>query len=282
MNTDVMEETSRMEGRQARRSDRISLGLRIRVSGHSGLKQEFATTTRTVLVSRHGAKIILDHDQVPFGELSIGCLNTNKETEARLVGFMGEEPEGPSYGIEFLDQEINLWDIAFPPLAESGKAVARTLLRCRGCGTTELAYLSETEAIIFQFRNYVPRPCGTCQDLSLWDQMVWQREWPMPLHQAPEAQQQHARRENRFDVPFTVCIRSLKFGEEVAPTRNISRGGINFKSVRRYATGDRVEVAVPYTHNSGNIFVPARIVFHQPSRAQGLHQYGVAYMDYGD
>ena len=281
MNTDVVEKTSRMAGRQARRSDRISLGLRVRVSGHAGLKREFATTTRTVLVSRHGAKIILEHDQVPHGELSIGCLNTNKEADARLVGFMGEEPEGPSYGVEFLNKEINLWDIAFPPLAESGKAVARTLLRCRRCGTTELAYLNETEAMIFQFRDYVPRPCGTCHDLSLWDQMVVQREWPLTMHKAPEPER-HARRQTRIDVPFTACIRSRKFGEEVVPTRNISRGGINFKSVRQYATGDWVEVAVPYAHNSGNIFVPARVAYHQPGRAQRLHQYGVAYVGYGD
>ena len=281
MNTDVVEKTSRIGGRPGRRSDRISLGLRIRVSGHSGLKQEFATTTRTVLVSRHGAKIILEHDQVPSGELSIGCLNTNKEADARLVGFMGEEPEGPSYGVEFLDQEINLWDIVFPPLEESGKAVARTLLRCRECGTTELAYLNETEAIIFQFRDYVPRPCAVCHDLTLWEQMVWQREWPLTMNKTPEPER-HARRQSRFDVPFTACIRSRKFGTEVVPTRNISRGGINFKSVRQYETGDRVEVAVPYAHNSGNIFVPARIAYHQPGREQRLHQYGVAYVGYGD
>jgi len=281
MNMNVVEEAAPVRTRPARRSDRISLGLRIRVSGHSGLKQEFATTTRTVLVSRHGAKIILEHDQVPLGDLSVGCLNTNKEAEARLVGFMGEEPEGPSYGVEFLDQDINLWNIAFPPIEESGKAVARTLLQCRRCGTTELAYLNETEAIIFQFRDYVPRPCQTCQDLCLWDQMVWQREWPLMAHKEPEPQR-HARRQSRFDVPFTACIRSRKFGEEVVPTRNISRGGINFKSVRQYESGERVEVALPYTANSGNIFVPARIAYHQPGRAQRLHQYGVAYVDYGD
>jgi len=139
MNMSVAEETATTRTRPERRSDRISLGLRIRVSGHSGLKQEFATTTRTVLISRHGAKIILEHDQVPHGELSVGCLNTNKESEARLVGFMGDEAEGPSYGIEFLDKEINVWNIAFPPFEESGKAVARTLLRCQRCGMTELA-----------------------------------------------------------------------------------------------------------------------------------------------
>lgn len=277
MNTTVEEEAAKTWSRPARRSDRITLELRIRVAGHSGLSQEFATTTRTLLVSRHGAKIILDHELVPQGDLSIGCLSTNKEADARLVGFMGEEPEGPTYGVEFTDEDANVWDISFPPLEESGQAVARTLLRCRRCGTTELAYLNETEAIIFQFRDYVPRPCSVCHDLCLWEQMVLQRDWPPVIH--PEAEpQRHTRRQARFDIPFTACIRSAKFGEEVVPTRNISRGGINFKSVRRYEIGDRVEIAVPYTHNSGNVFVPARIAYQQPGREQRLNQYGVAYV----
>ena len=278
MNATVVEEAPKTPSRRGRRSDRISLGLRVRVSGHSGLSQEFATTTQTLLVSRHGGKIILDHDRVPSGELVIGCLNTNKEAEARLVGFMGEGPGGPAYGIEFLDENANLWNIEFPPIEESGKAVARTLLRCQHCGTTKLAYLNETEAIIFQFRDYVPRPCGECHDLTLWDQMVVARNWPMESLKEAE-RERNARGQMRFDIPFTACIRSEKLGEEVVPTRNISRGGINFKSARDYETGDRVEVAVPYTHNSGNVFVPARIAYHQPGMHR-MHQYGLAYVDY--
>jgi hypothetical protein len=235
-----------------------------------------------VLVSRHGAKIILEHDVVPQGDLNVGCLNTNLEADARLVGFMGEEQDGPAYGIEFLDENINLWNIEFPPISQSSEAVARALLRCQRCGTTELAYLNETEAIIFQFRDYVPRPCGTCHDLTLWEQMVFRKEWTLTAGKEPEPQR-HARRQTRLEVPFTACIRSRRFGEEVVPTRNISRGGINFKSVRRYDTGERIEIAVPYAHNSGNIFVPARIAYHQPGREQRLHQYGVSYVqDYGD
>jgi len=136
MNTNVIEGTLPRERRSGRRSDRISLALRIRVSGVTGLDQEFATTTRTLLVSRHGAKILLEHDLVPHGELNVGCLNTNLEADARLVGFMGEEPEGPTYGIEFLNPSVNLWNIVFPPLAESSHAVARALLQCPRCRRT--------------------------------------------------------------------------------------------------------------------------------------------------
>ncbi len=282
MNTNVIEGTLPRERRSGRRSDRISLALRIRVSGVTGLDQEFATTTRTLLVSRHGAKILLEHDLVPHGELNVGCLNTNLEADARLVGFMGEEPEGPTYGIEFLNPSVNLWNIVFPPLAESSHAVARALLQCPRCRTTELAYLNETEAIIFQFRDYVPRPCATCHDLTVWERMVFRKEWTLPAGKEPEPQP-HARQQARLEVPFTACIRSRRFGEEVVPTRNISRGGVNFKSMRHYEENERIEIAMPYAHNSGNVFLPARIVYHHPGQEQRLHQYGVAYVPgYGE
>ncbi|MGH9785351.1 MAG: PilZ domain-containing protein, partial [Terriglobia bacterium] len=104
--TESREEMSRA----ARRSDRIALGLRVRVSGSSGIGKEFTTTTRTTHLSRHGAKILLEHELVPSEGLNIGCMDTHREADARLVGFMGEEREGPAYGIEFLDPDVNLWD----------------------------------------------------------------------------------------------------------------------------------------------------------------------------
>ena len=263
-------------GRAARRSDRIALGLRIRVSGSAGLGKEFATTTRTTHLSRHGAKIVLEHDLVPCEELNIGCLETQKEADARLVGFMGEEREGPTYGIEFLDPDANLWDIGFPPLAESREAVARTLLRCTRCGSAELAYLNENEVIVFQFKYAVPRPCATCCDVCLWEQMIFRGEFAVPPPLDWEAPG-NTRRHGRFHVPFTACIRSLVYGEEIVPTGNVSRGGLSFKSGRHYESGEMVEVALPYVHSSGNIFVPARIAYSYGSRGPKLGQYGLSY-----
>lgn len=272
----LVTESEARTSRAARRSDRIALGLRIRVSGSSGLGKEFTTTTRTTHLSRHGAKILLEHDLVPNEELNIGCLDTHKEADARLVGFMGEEREGPTYGIEFLDPDANLWDIGFPPVSESRKAVARTLLRCTRCGSAELAYLNENEVIVFQFKYAVPRPCGTCNDLCLWEQMLFRREFAVPPPLDWESPG-NTRRNGRFHVPFTACVRSLMYGEEVVPTGNVSRGGLSFKSGRRYESGEMVEVALPYVHSSGNIFVPARIAYSYGSRVPKLSQYGLSY-----
>ena len=94
-----------------RRSDRISLRLRVRVSGAFAMGRECTTITQTLLLSRHGAKILLDREMVPCSTLTVGCVETDKEADARLVGFMGVAPEGPSYGIEFLDKKVNLSNI---------------------------------------------------------------------------------------------------------------------------------------------------------------------------
>ncbi|MBI4464698.1 MAG: PilZ domain-containing protein [Acidobacteria bacterium] len=278
-----------MRKQPVRRSDRISLRLPVRVSGAFAMGREFTTNTRTLLLSRHGAKILLDHELIPHSTLSVGCLETNKEADARLVGFMGQEPEGPSYGIEFLDKNVNLWNIEFPPLAESAKAVARLLLECPRCHAVELAYLNEIEALVFQVNHYLPRPCRNCNDLSLWKQsegMVARAQTPFPVPPAPKPQPlaetpgrtREERKEIRFSLQFTACLRSLRWGEEMVLTERLSRGGFSFHSERDYAVDDLVEVAVPYNRDSGNIFVLGRIAHREGHTEPGLAHYGVSYV----
>ena len=271
-----------------RRSDRISLQLTVRVSGTFAMGRECTTNTRTLLLSRHGAKILLGQEIIPYATFNVGCLETGKEADARLVGFMGEEPEGPAYGIEFLDKNVNLWNIEFPPLSESAKAVARLLLECPRCHAVELAYLNEIEALVFQMNDYLPRPCRNCSDLSLWKQaqgMVSEAQIPFSVQPVPKRQSSKTpmrtrdeRKEIRFSLKFTACVRSLQWGEEVVMTEKLSRSGFSFQSERCYAVDDLVEIAVPYNPDSGNIFVLGRIAHHEGNPGQGRTHYGVSYI----
>jgi hypothetical protein len=59
---------------------------------------------------------------------------------------------------------------------------------------------------------------------------------------------------------------------------DISRGGLAFRSAKRYFLGSRIEVANPYAAGAANIFVPARIVFTQELPKEGLYKYGVSYL----
>ncbi len=120
---------------------------------------------------------------------------------------------------------------------------------------------------------------------------LWDIEFP-PLEQAQEALARLLmecsfcqRREvaylsdkARIKARILACIRHKGFSEEVAVCEDLSRGGLSFRSRNQYPQGSRVEVAVPFTPGSGNIFVPVRIVFSQQIPAAGLYRHGASYI----
>src|SRR5271169_2729 len=133
----------------ARRSDRVAIELAVQVLGKDRWGKRFVEDTVTAVVSRHGAKIFLTCALAPAQELRLRCVKTGKESGVRVVGQIGEAQGGIFYGIALLDHDVNLWDIEFPPITDSGKAVARALMTCGKCQTQELVYLDEFEAEVF-------------------------------------------------------------------------------------------------------------------------------------
>ncbi len=99
---------------EKRRSGRIVIELPIQISGIDLNGRDFIVLTHTLILSRHGAKILLDQALVEDQEINIYSPGNQKEAEARVVGLFAKESEGYSYGIEFLGQESNYWDISFP------------------------------------------------------------------------------------------------------------------------------------------------------------------------
>lgn len=278
-----------MKAGGTRRSDRITLELPIQVSGTDGMGKGFMQDTRTLVLSRHGAKIVLRCKLVPEQELNIRSHRTGKEADVRVVGQIGGGPEGYFYGVEFLDPGVNLWDIEFPPLVESEKAVARVLLECVRCHTRELTYLNEFEAEVFEANACLSRHCRRCTDTSLWKQSLAQppsEQIPLPVspQAAPETtatpppRTENERKEVRVSLKISACIRSARSGEEVVVTENISRGGFCFRSPKQYAEGSFIEVAVPYSRGVGNIFAPAWIEHAEELPAEGVTLYGVSYV----
>src|SRR5206468_4044706 len=60
--------------------------------------------------------------------------------------------------------------------------------------------------------------------------------------------------------------------------KDLSKGGLSFRSRNQYPEGTRLEVAVPFTPGTGAIFVPIRIVFSQAIPTAGLYRHGAAYI----
>jgi hypothetical protein len=75
----------------------------------------FLEQTVTVMVGRHGAKITLLRMLVPDQEINIRCPRTAVESDARVVGQIGSEGEKHFYGVELLDEGVNLWGMILQP-----------------------------------------------------------------------------------------------------------------------------------------------------------------------
>lgn len=278
-----------METQRTRRSDRISLELPIQVSGTDGLGRGFMEETKTLVLSRHGAKILLSRKLAPDQEVSILCRTTGQEEAARVVGQIGGEANGFYYGMEFLNQEANVWDIEFPPLSESEAAVGRVLLECVRCHTRELTYLNEFEAEVFEANQCLSRSCKRCTDTSIWKHAPAQTEseqipLPVQAHDVPPPavetplRTRNERKDIRVGLKIQACVRDAQRGEEIVGTENVSRAGFAFKSTRPYGEGMVVEVSVPYSRGAGNIFTPARIEHVEQISSEGLTLYGVSYI----
>ena len=273
-----------------RRSDRIYLRLPIQVTGTDCNNFAFADRTETLVLSAHGALILLKRALVPEQELTLRFPATQREAGVRVVGQIGEMDEGICYGVEFLDPGINLWEIEFPPLAKSEEAVARVLLECERCHLREVVYLNELEVEVFQANRRISRTCKRCSETSHWwepvalgasekeeiaDQLEAEAAAPPP---GPPPRTQNERRYGRVDLGMSACIRHPQFGDEVVIPENLSRGGLCIKSRKLYPDGGIIEVAVPYSEAGANIFAPAKVVRRMRTDEQGFHVYGVEYI----
>ena len=277
-----------METPRKRRSDRISVELPIVISGVDVLGEDFVESARTIVIARYGAKILCKRKLAPQLEFSIRCLMTSEESEARVVGQIREGPEGIYYGIELLQQEVDLWGMEFPPIEQSGTAIGRVLLECVHCRRRQLVYLNEFEAEVLERSHSVWRHCKKCADTSLWKETWLQANEELPQEvesfpsTAPPKRTRDDRKHVRLGLRMEAFVRDPQGWEEVVATENISRGGLRFRSKKHYAEGWMIEVALPYSRGGANIFSPAKI--KHAARVPGTDEtvYGVAYTPWQD
>jgi len=100
----------------------------------------------------------------------------------------------------------------------------------------------------------------------------------LTLAPSPEESHVNRRKHARVKVSYSACIRHADRDDDVVTCEDMSRGGLRFKSHRRYYDRTLIEVAVPYNSGQPAIFVPAQIVFIQELPEQELFRYGVAYL----
>jgi len=273
---------------ERRSSDRVSLLNAIRVSGKDSTGATFSDEARTLLVTLHGAAVIVNREITPDQRVIIRCYGTDTDAEARVVGQIEKQPDGFVYGVQFVDPGVNPWNIKFPATGPSQEAVGRLLLQCAECQTGELVYLDELEAEVFGANQCLSRTCSTCHKVTLWK--TTPQEASAAASEAAGSGEESGlgslvprakndRKHVRLRLKLKACIRHPEVGEEIVECEDVSRGGISFTSQKQYPRDGLIEAAVPYLTGQANIFTRARIANLRPMNDEkGSTKYGVSYV----
>ncbi len=268
-----------VEMENPRRSDRIYLEFPIVLTGTDRKGQKFVEETKTLVIARHGAKIISRQILVPQQKLRIRCPKTGREADLRVAGPVGGDGENYYYGVEILEAGADFWGIEFPSLVEAEEAASRLVLECTRCRSQEVAHLDVFELEVLLANECLARPCKRCAATSMWITQVpagGQAATSEKVLTARHSMQD--RKDARITLRVDACIRHPVYGDEVVATENVSRGGFRFRSSRDYPVATLLEAALPYVPGAANIFAPVRVVYQEDSSAQPRRAYGVAYV----
>lgn len=284
-----------------RRSGRIPKEITIHLVGSDTDGKVFSENTRTVLLSRHGAGIVSHYKLSAEQELILRRLDTNKETEVRVVGQIGVEGDVYTYGVAFLDSAKNFWDIKFPVSSDAEKQARIVLLECSGCKHSETVEQSDLESDVYLVNEGIVRYCKNCGSSTFWKGgSLDAEEVPVAVEvgkkpsgaavaveEVPEAAatavqeapaRQNRRKHVRTKVNFKCCVRSFAHGDDIATCEDVSRGGLCFKSRKPYAEKFKIDVAAPYTAGAQNFFISAEVIHVRELKEEKMFRCGVAYL----
>ena len=279
-----------------RRSSRIPKEMSILLVGSDMEGKVFSELTNTVVLSRHGAGIVSGYKLSAEQELIVRSLDSNKEAEVRVVGQLGDRDGRYTYGVAFINQNIDFWGIEFPPVSQIEKEANRVFLQCASCKAREVVQQCDLEVDVYIVNEGIVRFCKNCGSSTLWKRadadetnpiereapqahaaaVVSEQADPAPTA-APAPRPENRRKHVRTKANFKACVRTFAFGDDIVNCEDISRGGIGFKSRKPYAAKTEVEVAAPYSPGSPSIFVRGEIVHVTEIKEEKLFRCGVAY-----
>jgi len=260
-------------GAGRRRSDRVMLSIPIDVTATDLSGMRFTESSRTEMVSRHGASIVLSRAVSLEQVITLRRRVVDEDLRARVLGQLGIRSEGPVYGVAFATDAPGFWGISFPPPASATDGLPRVLLMCSGCFRQKIFALNEIEFRVFEANQRLSCSCETCDRMTTWS--------PVPDgisgDGAPPTKGPQDRQFQRTKVKMMACIQGHGAEGDIVQVLDVSRGGISFLSKRIYEKDTWINVAVPYTPGTANIFVAGMIARKQPSDDE-FYEYGVKYV----
>lgn len=289
-----MQALEKLAAQGLRRSGRIPKEIAILLTGCDAEGKQFIERTKTVVLSRYGAGIVSTRKLVIEQELILVHMESNKEAEIRIVGQIGSADGCYTYGVAFLNPDVNFWGLEFPSMTGSEASARSMALQCTICGLREVIYPGALELDVYAIHGGILRDCNRCNTTTLWTQISEGAAGSaaLPVSTRVSSEQtvasearlavvpfKNKRKHHRIKVNFTACVRNPGSGDHLVLCENVSRGGLCFKGNQRYYESARIEVAAPYSPGSPCILVPAQIVHVKELPEEGMFRCGVQYLD---
>jgi hypothetical protein len=151
-----------------RRSGRISKQVPIVLTGSDAKGRTFSERTTTVVLSKHGAGILSQHKLIAEQELSLLSLDSNREADIRVVGEIGEQGSLHAYGVAFLQERSNFWQINFPEPPLSREILHPLELICSACRSPVTLSNGDFELDVCTIHGGLVRYCDQCSFATIW------------------------------------------------------------------------------------------------------------------
>lgn len=261
--------------------------IEVEVIGSDLQGKQFFVRSRTLAVHENGVSVQLAKKLALGSNVIVRNSDTDEEFAAVVINASPGAKSADVYRLEFqktLHEVVRTLDLTPSPSAPAG--IVR--LECSFCHSVSPIPLSEMDLEIFASTHELIRYCETCCASTEWREFREDRGATRSKQSSAStgsgdesSAPARERRQNRRTVMRAMACVRFSGTEIVVECEDISKGGFRFKSSREYPGGTRVEVAVPYTKSSTNIFCPATISYCQ-KLPEGKFRQGVNYLKRGD
>ena len=157
-----------MTSKKMRRSGRLFKSVPILLIGSDAEGRMFSEDSHTVVLSLHGAGIVSNHKLIAEQELILRSKETDREAEIRVVGEIGSEDGHHTYGVAFLDDDLDFWNMDFPAPPSPAERPLELVLECGSCGETVTLLNGDYEFDVCAIHGGLVRYCTDCGFATVW------------------------------------------------------------------------------------------------------------------
>jgi len=269
-----------------RRSERIRVSIPILVAGIDARGQEFTEETRTLVLNREGALILVKHSLAADETIRIINLQNESAANFRVVGPTRlASAEGTEWGVECLAEDVNIWAIEFLHRRPDASQPC-ALLECQACKNRFFWPVTLMESEVLTTTGTIQNFCDRCGRSTPW---VFadpsRRPKAAALTSSPAADEAHPveerRQLRRLLVKLPVLVKTAKGDAETSRSENLSQGSLAVVLAMDLTVGSSVTVICPYTTTGRNVERTAKVVRREMLALQGKVLYGMQYVAMG-